>query len=92
MKKRLLALALGAFLMTSSCLGPNHLFNSLLNWNADVSKHDWINEALFVGLVIVPVYQFALIGDVIVFNTIAYWGDNPINDPGPFPDTFHRDR
>jgi len=91
MKKRLLALVLGSVLMTSSCLGPNHLFNSLINWNADVSRHNWINEALFVGLVIVPVYQIALIGDVLVFNTIAYWGENPINEPGTFPASFKND-
>ena len=91
MKKRLLALVLGTVLMTSSCLGPNHLFNSMLNWNAEVSNQDWINEALFLGMVIVPVYPVVLLADVVVFNTIAYWGENPINKPGAFPETFHKD-
>jgi Domain of unknown function (DUF3332) len=93
MKRSFLALALAASLFASSCLGPNRLFNSITNWNAGLSDQDWINEVVFVGLVIIPVYGIALLGDYLIFNTIDYWGgNNPINDPGPFPDTWGKGR
>lgn len=84
MKKILAAAActLGA----TGCLGPNNATNSLLNWNAEVSDQDVVNEAVFIGMTIVPVYLIAYAADVIVFNTIEYWaGGNPVDAPGPFP-------
>ena len=86
MKKTLLALTLALGLSTPSCLGPDNLYGSIKNWNATVSDQDWVNEILFIGMYIIPVYQFALLGDVLIFNTVEYWsGDNPIADPGEFP-------
>ena len=76
------ALTLGA----TGCLGPNNAARSLLNWNATATEYDLANEAIFIGLVWVPVYELALLGDVLVFNTIEHWsGENPIDAPGPFP-------
>lgn len=89
MKKTLLAGALALSLMSQSCLGPNNAYNSIRNWNTTVTDQDWINEILFLGMVIIPVYGIALLGDYVIFNTIDYWsGDNPIGDPGPFPEGF----
>ena len=86
MKKALLATVLALGLGSSSCLGPDHLYNSVKNWNAELSEQDWLNEAVFLGLYISPVYEIALLGDVVIFNTIDYWsGKNTIKDPGPFP-------
>ena len=84
MKKILAAavLTLGA----SGCLGPNNMFDSLNIWNAEVVEQDWLVEVIFIGMYIIPVYPIALLGDVIVINTVDYWsGENPIDDPGPFP-------
>ena len=76
------ALALGA----TSCLGPNHLFNKVQNWNADATGYDWADELVYLGLNIVPVYGLAFVADQLVLNTIDYWsGENPVADPGPFP-------
>lgn len=76
------ALTLGA----SGCLGPNHLFNGLTNWNANLSEQDWVDELVYLGLNIIPVYWVALAADGLVVNTIDYWsGENPVTDPGPFP-------
>lgn len=76
------ALTLGA----TGCLGPNNAANSLLNWNAEVSDQDVVNEAVFIGMTIIPVYPIAYAADVLVFNTIEYWGGgNPVDAPGPFP-------
>lgn len=83
--KKLIAAAALTFGATG-CLGPNAMYNSLANWNAEVSEQDWVNELLFLGMTVIPVYPIALWGDIIVVNTIDYWsGENPIGDPGPFP-------
>jgi len=77
-----LALTLGL----GGCLGPDPLYNSVKNWNADLSEQDWVNELVFLGLHIIPVYQVALIADVLVTNTVTYWsGEDMMKDPGPFP-------
>jgi hypothetical protein len=76
-------------LSLAACLGPNNAFNSLRNWNATVTDQDWLNEIIFLALNIIPVYGIFYLGDIVIFNTMDYWsGDNPIGDPGPFPDTF----
>ena len=86
MKKLVLALVLLLSPLCSGCLGPNYLHNTIRNWNATASNEDWLNEVIFVGLTIVPAYGLAWLGDVLIFNTIDYWsGNNPFNDPGPFP-------
>ena len=93
MKKRtLLATALVLGLTCSSCLGPDHLYNSVKNWNVGLSKQDWVNEAVYIGLLILPVYPVALLGDIVIFNTIDYWtGKSTLNDPGPFPGFSSKD-
>jgi len=74
----------------AGCLGPNNALNSIRNWNAGVTEMDWANELIFLGLWFIPVYPFAFLADVVVFNTWEYWGgESPIKDPGPFPDTFN---
>ena len=88
LKKGLLALALTMGLSVSSCLGPNNAFNGLNNWNAEATNMNWLNEVIFLALYIVPVYGIVWLGDVIIFNTIDYWGKNPIGPAGPFPDAF----
>lgn len=84
MKKMIAAAALT--LGATGCLGPNHMFNGLQNWNANLTDQDWIDELVFLGLNFIPVYPIALLGDQLIVNTIDYWaGENPIKDPGPFP-------
>jgi len=91
MKKALLAAALFVG-FNSSCLGPDNLYNSVKNWNAELSEQDWVNEVVFLGLSIVPVYGIALFGDVLIFNTIDYWtGNDTISDPGEFPGFSSKD-
>ena len=72
-KKGVVALAIAASLMASSCLGPNKWFNGLTDWNHEVTDQDWLNEVIFLGLNIIPVYGVALLVDYVVLNTIDYW-------------------
>lgn len=92
LKKSCLAALLALSLGTSSCLGPDNLYNGIKGWNADLSDHDWVNEVVFLGLVIIPVYQIALLGDVVIFNTVEYWsGDNLVKKPAEFPGFTRKD-
>ncbi len=79
MKKTIVAVVMAVSLLFSSCLGSFQAFNNLKDWNQGVSQSKWVNNLLFWGLVIIPVYPIFLIGDAIIFNVIEFWsGSNPI--------------
>ena len=89
MRRVILAGALASTLfLAAGCLGPNNAQRGINNWNARVTDMNWLNEVLFI----IPlgfVQGIALMGDVLIFNTIDYWsGNNPISDPGEFPESF----
>ena len=69
---------------TTACYGPFNLTKTIHKWNGQIKgsgqvTDKWMRELVFLGLVILPVYQFAALGDAIVFNSIEFWtGDNPI--------------
>jgi hypothetical protein len=90
MKKAIAALSLCSALSLSSCLGPNHCYNNLANWNAELSDMHWLNEVVFIGFNIIPVYGVFLWGDYLIFNTIDYWSgsDSWPASPGAFPESF----
>jgi hypothetical protein len=91
MKKALLASLLTLGLAGSSCLGPDNLYGSLKNWNAEMSDQDWLNEIVYVAFLIVPVYPVALLVDVVALNTIGYWtGEYPVK-ADPFPGFSSKD-
>ncbi len=85
MKKTLTALALVATLGGTSCVGPYNAFNSVASWNSRVSDSKFLNELVYLGLMIVPVYPLASLGDALIFNSIEFWGgENPISKPQEF--------
>ena len=62
------------------CYGPFKLTKGLHEWNGQVGDK-WVNELVFLGLIILPVYALATIGDALIFNSIEFWtGDNPIDE------------
>lgn len=79
MKKSLLCLAMAASILSTSCLGSYSAFNGLREWNDQVSGNKFVNNLLFWGLWIVPVYEIFIFGDTLIFNTIEFWsGSNPL--------------
>lgn len=90
--KRSLAACLLALVVSGGCVGPFNAFRTLNNWNAKATDNDVVNELIFLGLWILPVYQIVALSDLVVFNTIDYFGENPLTDPGPFPDDFGKDK
>lgn len=82
MKKTKLLVALAVALLGTGCIGPNRAFRGLNSWNTRATDSKWWNEVIHVGLWVVPVYELALAGDIVIFNSIEFWGgNNPVNEP-----------
>ncbi len=63
---------------SAGCYGSFQLTQGLHEWNGQVTDNRFINWLLFLGLVIVPVYEISLLVDGLFFNSIEFWtGDNP---------------
>ena len=78
MKKVVLSITMASTLLLSSCLGSFKLTNKCYTWNKSIGDK-WINELVFIGLTIIPVYDICLLADAIVFNSIEFWtGNNPV--------------
>lgn len=81
MKKRIIPIALIAALslpMFTSCIGSFSLTNKLLSWNRTISNKI-VNELVFIGFWILPVYEVSALADVLVINSIEFWsGTNPM--------------
>lgn len=78
-KTSIIAAALSITLLTSSCLGSFSAFNGLKDWNQELTNSKFLNNLIFWGLNIIPVYGLFFVGDVLIFNTIEFWtGSNPL--------------
>jgi hypothetical protein len=65
-------------LSLSSCIGSFSLTNKLITWNHSVSNK-FVNELIFFGFWVLPVYEVTALADVLVLNSIEFWsGTNPI--------------
>ena len=63
---------------TTACYGSFEMTRSLHQWNGQATDNKFVNGLLFVGLVIIPVYEISLLVDGFVFNSIEFWtGNNP---------------
>ena len=81
MKKRiistLLVIAMGMPLL-NGCIGNFVLTRKLLNFNQRLSNK-WVNEIVFLAMVIIPVYGVCILIDGIILNSIEFWtGSNPL--------------
>ncbi len=85
MGKRLKQFGFGlAFLMittvSSGCYGQFALVRAIYTANGEV-ENKWARSGLTALMVILPVYAFAGLGDVILFNPIEFWSHvNPITN------------
>ncbi|MEZ4398396.1 MAG: DUF3332 family protein [Kofleriaceae bacterium] len=81
MKKQLSVLALTAALAATAggCYGSYGAFNKLNKWNGTVTNDKWSKSAVHLALWIIPVYELALAGDFLIFNTVEHFtGSNPM--------------
>lgn len=73
-----LVLTVVASLGLTSCIGSFSLTNKLLSWNNGVSNK-FVNELIFFGFWILPVYEVTCLADLLVLNSIEFWsGSNPV--------------
>jgi hypothetical protein len=86
-RRFLTVLALGAVAAQGTgCIGSFGLFNKVLDWNKGVSGNKFLNWLVFLAFLIVPVYEFVLLADFLVLNSIEFWsGKNPISDASGAP-------
>jgi hypothetical protein len=82
MKRRLrdtiLLSAVGLALTTSiGCYGHFKLVNAVRDFNEGVGPNRVMRSLVMWGLVIIPVYEFAWLGDVLVFNVIEFFNADP---------------
>ncbi len=65
------------------CFGSFHATKSVYNFNRSVSYHKWVREGIFLGMVIIPVYELATLLDAVILNSLEFWtGRNPIAKAG----------
>jgi hypothetical protein len=75
-----LTLSAGALVGTSGCFGSFNMTRKLYGFNKTVSKDKFVQELVFLGLNVVPIYGIAGFIDVVVGNTVEFWtGTNPID-------------
>jgi hypothetical protein len=60
---------------STACFGSFRLTRGIYGFNKDVSGNKFLRWLVFLGLVIIPVYAIGGLGDVLIFNTIDFWGE-----------------
>lgn len=70
-----LAFSLGS----AGCMGNFVAHTKLASWNLKATDQKWLNELIFIGLNLIPVYPIAWIADALIFNSVEFWtGKNPM--------------
>ncbi len=71
----------GAFLF-SSCIGSFGLHSRFIDWNQGIGNK-FVNELVFFVFNIIPVYEVCYLADILVINSIEFWGgSNPMASVG----------
>lgn len=74
MRRSLAAIALASLLVTqSSCFGSFGLTVAGWKFNRDVSSSKWVQELVYLGMLIIPVYEVFFVVDFLVLNTFEFW-------------------
>ncbi|MBN1203914.1 MAG: DUF3332 domain-containing protein [Myxococcaceae bacterium] len=82
---RLLAVLCVAVLSlhVSGCFGRFALTRAMWDFNKNVSGNKFVQWAVFLVMVIVPVYGIGTLVDALVINSIEFWtGQNPVSSAG----------
>ena len=93
MRRRATALLLALSMLSIGslgCIGNFGLSGKVRKFNLETTEDRWGREILFVALYVIPVYPFAGMLDILVFNSVEFWtGKNPINgSPSVTPISF----
>jgi hypothetical protein len=80
MRKKIAPIALGLALAiaTQGCYGKFQLTKNLHKWNGSLGNK-FVSELVFLALVIIPVYNIAVLVDGVILNSVEFWsGKNPM--------------
>ena len=66
-------LASGLTLGAAGCYGPFPLTKIVYDFNGDVTDSKIVHTLLMWGLLILPVYEIAMLADAIIFNLVEFW-------------------
>lgn len=58
----------------TGCFGSFGLTTNCIVGISKCLKKKFVNELVFLGLCILPAYELACLGDVLIFNSIEFWG------------------
>lgn len=74
------ALLIGSMLLTTSgCFASFNLTRKIYKFNQGLGDK-WLNEIAFLVMTIIPVYGVGFTVDVLVLNSIEFWGgSNPVS-------------
>ena len=79
-RRPLLGAAAALLLVTAGCFGPNNAARRVHTWNREIENR-WVGQLVYLVVrpfVILPCF----VGDILIFNSIQFWGwDNPIDPP-----------
>jgi hypothetical protein len=79
--KRVILSALLVMVCFTSCVGPFNAGRRIHTWNREIENR-WVGEGVFLVFRFVFVYSAAFVGDILIFNSIEFWGGtNPIDPP-----------
>lgn len=55
------------------CYGRFPLTHAVYRFNGEVTENKWVHSILMWIFIILPVYDIAIIGDIIILNLIEFW-------------------
>ena len=74
------AASLAAAVPQAGCYGSFAATRKIHNWNGHVTSNKFANSVIMWGLIIIPVYELATLGDILIFNTVeTFGGSNPLD-------------
>lgn len=80
--KRIFILITIAIFSLTACTGSFKLTKTINNFHR-AQSNKWMDEVIFLGCVILPVYFFGTLGDAIILNSVEFWtGKNPMTEVG----------
>ena len=78
-RRAVLAAVAAGLVASTGCIGSFTLARKVYTWNKSVSPDKFVQEIVFLGMLIVPVYEIALLADGIFANSVEFWtGSNPV--------------
>jgi hypothetical protein len=77
--RRAIALVAVAFCLVtaSGCFGSFRLVNGVYDFNRGVN-HKLARSLVMCGLMLIPVYPLAALGDILIFNVIEFYGGSSV--------------